>query len=222
MDLVITGSDFTGATSLDFGNGIAVNSFTVVCATQITARITLATSASQGVRDVSVTTADGTGTLNGGFIVTPGAIGSGSHGSGAVVVSSPPALTPTVNLPNILPQSAGISTTHVKPGESLTVTAVMANKGNAAGTAAVKLYINGREDATQGITVNGGSTAPVSFTVSRNEPGTYSVYVNGMPADRFTVDGTADPDLVLYVSVALILTALAAILIMALRRKQAA
>ncbi|MFA5066352.1 MAG: SBBP repeat-containing protein [Dehalococcoidia bacterium] len=221
LDVVITGTNFTGATALGFGNGITVNSFTVVSATQIRASITIATSAATGARDVSVTAAGGTDTLNGGFTVTSTSfIGSGSHGSGGLVASAPPALAPIVNLPNIQPQSAVISAARVQPGQALTVTAVMANKGNAAGTAAVKLYINGHEEATQGITVNGGSTAPVSFTVSRDEPGTYSVYVNGTSAGSFTVDGVAAPNLVLYISAALILTALAAILIMVLRRKR--
>ncbi len=61
--VVITGTDFTGATAVAFG-GVAAASFTVNSSTQITA-VTPALTA--GAKDVSVTTAYGTGTLAGAF-----------------------------------------------------------------------------------------------------------------------------------------------------------
>jgi len=64
------------------------------------------------------------------------------------------------------------------------------------------------EEISKGITVNSGSNTPVSFTVIRNEPGTYTVYVGGVSAGSFTVDGSAGPDIILYASIALILCAL--------------
>ncbi len=66
---VITGTDFTGATAVSFGAGITVDDFIVDNATQITADITIDGAATPGARDVSVTTAGGTGTLTGGFTV---------------------------------------------------------------------------------------------------------------------------------------------------------
>ncbi len=67
--IVITGTDFTGATAVSFGAGITVDSFGVDSPTQITASITIDAAAGTGVRDVSVTTPGGTGTKTSGFTV---------------------------------------------------------------------------------------------------------------------------------------------------------
>ena len=62
-------SDFTGATAVDFGQGITVDSFTVDSNYQITVSITVDNDALTGIRDVSVVTPRGTNTLFGAFIV---------------------------------------------------------------------------------------------------------------------------------------------------------
>lgn len=67
--IVITGTDFTGATAVSFGAGITVTGYVVDLATQITASITIDAAAGAGVRDVSVTTPEGTATLTDGFTV---------------------------------------------------------------------------------------------------------------------------------------------------------
>jgi hypothetical protein len=70
LDVVVSGTDFTGATAVSFsGTGITVNDYVVDSDTQITADVSLACDATLGARDVSVTTAAGTGTLSGGFTV---------------------------------------------------------------------------------------------------------------------------------------------------------
>jgi hypothetical protein len=69
LSVTIAGTDFTGATSIDFGSGIVINGFTVDSDTQITADITIDPAAAVGARDVSVTNVDGTGTLLNGFTV---------------------------------------------------------------------------------------------------------------------------------------------------------
>jgi hypothetical protein len=67
--VIITGTNFSGATAVNFGAGITVNGFTVDSATQITADITIDGGAALGARDVSVTTPWGTGTQQSGFTV---------------------------------------------------------------------------------------------------------------------------------------------------------
>ena len=62
--ITITGTNFTGATSVTIG-GTAATSFSVVSATQITAVTPVGT---VGAKDVAVTTAGGTATFVGGFI----------------------------------------------------------------------------------------------------------------------------------------------------------
>ena len=73
LDVIVTGSNFlAGATSVSFGNDIAVNSATVNSATQLTANITLAAIAATGPRDVTVTNpapGGGSATLTNGFTV---------------------------------------------------------------------------------------------------------------------------------------------------------
>jgi ABC-type Fe3+ transport system substrate-binding protein len=70
LDATITGEGFTGATAVSFGDGVTVNSNTVVSDTQISANITIAPNATEAARDVSVTSAGGTGTGSGIFTVT--------------------------------------------------------------------------------------------------------------------------------------------------------
>ena len=70
LNATVAGTNFTGATTVSFGADITVNSFTVDSDIQITANITIAGGATLGTRNVSVTTAQGTGTLTDGFTVT--------------------------------------------------------------------------------------------------------------------------------------------------------
>jgi len=65
LDVTITGTYFTGATSVGFGSGITVNSFVVDDSTQITANIAIDPAATFGARDVTVITPGGTATLIG-------------------------------------------------------------------------------------------------------------------------------------------------------------
>jgi hypothetical protein len=109
-------------------------------------------------------------------------------------------------MPNIVVQSATVSATRVAPGETVTITANLTNNGTVNSTSAVKVYVNGQEEAIQGVTVNSGSNRPVSFTLSRNEPGTYTVYVGGTPAGSFTVEQSVDTNMLLFVSAALVLS----------------
>jgi subtilisin family serine protease/glutamine cyclotransferase len=75
LSVNIDGTNLTGATAVSFGDGITVNSFSVVSATEILTNISIDTTATPGLRDVSVTTSAGTGTLEDGFtVVAAGAV----------------------------------------------------------------------------------------------------------------------------------------------------
>lgn len=123
-----------------------------------------------------------------------------------------------VSLSNITVKSASLSATKVTPGTPVTVTASVANTGMGNGASVVKVYVNGTEEAQQGVSVNSGSTSQVSFDISRNEPGTYTVYVGGTNAGSFTVDQFT-PDTMLYISGALIFFAFILGVIWMSRRK---
>ena len=123
-------------------------------------------------------------------------------------LTAAPSQSPVI-LPTVSVKSASLSATKVAPGTAITVTADVVNTGAVNGSSSIKVYVNGELENSRGITVNSGSNTPVIFTVSRNEPGTYSVSVGGTQAGSFTVDQFADPNMILYISGALILFAFA-------------
>ena len=158
-------------------------------------------------------------TVTGNMITFTTLISGPSHsssGGGVPTVTQGPAPISNITVENI-----SLSSAKVGPGAPITVTAYVANKGTANGSSQIKLYVNGQEEAHQGVTLPSGSNTPIKFTVSRDEPGTYSVYVGSIAAGSFEVDGFADPNLILYISGALLLFALAGgVIFMTTRRRQ--
>jgi hypothetical protein len=73
LTVTISGGRFEGTTSIDFGDGIAVDDY-AFGSSLITANITIANDAVTGLRDVRVTTGNGTGVLPGGFSIPDAAI----------------------------------------------------------------------------------------------------------------------------------------------------
>jgi len=88
LTVTITGENLDGATGVSFGSGITVEEFSVVSRTEITAEITIDAEAAKGTRDVSVTTAWGTGTKTDGFSVVGG--GGGVCSGGALAAPGAP------------------------------------------------------------------------------------------------------------------------------------
>ena len=135
-------------------------------------------------------------------------------------VNSVPNPSP-MQLPYIYLQSTSLSTARVTPNNPVTVTAVFANKGTVNGSTAVKLYVNGYSEASQGVALASGQSRSVSFDIVKAEPGQYQVYINGTSAGSFTVEDTYSSDIVLTVSLACILAALVLGTIMIIRRRRA-
>lgn len=133
--------------------------------------------------------------------------------------SLPAAPQAPVSLSNITVKSASLSATKVSPGTPVTVTANVANTGTGNGASNIKVYVNGNEESSQGVTVTSGTSTPVTFIVSRNERGTYSVYVGGTQAGSFTVDEFADANTILFISGALVFFALVIGVIYMTRRR---
>jgi hypothetical protein len=146
-------------------------------------------------------------------------IGTGAPTSHGSSVAGTTTTTQPVSLPNIQIQSASLSAYKVAPGTPVTVTANIANRGTGNGSIRLKLYVNGEEDSSQGITVESGGNRPVYFTVSRNQPGIYAVYIGGTQAGSFMVEDAIDPNAILYISLSLIFFALVLGMIMIVRRK---
>jgi hypothetical protein len=79
-----------------------------------------------------------------------------------------------------------ISPGEVAPGEKVNITVSVANTGGMAGSHTVVLEINGVEEAEKRVTVAAGASEIVSFTVSREQPGKYTVMAGGL-GGGFTV-----------------------------------
>ncbi len=67
--VIITGTNFTGATAVSFSAEVSVGGFVLDSATQISATVSIGCNVNPGPRDVSVTTPGGTSTLTSGFEV---------------------------------------------------------------------------------------------------------------------------------------------------------
>jgi hypothetical protein len=154
-------------------------------------------------------------TTLGCFARAAGGGNSGTNPSLSLVQSGP------VQMSNVTVQTAGVVTTKVSPGQAVDVTATVVNKGTVNGDTRVTLYVNGEAVESRGVAVASGQTAPVNFQVSRNEPGTYSVYVNGVSAGNFTVDVFTGNDVLIYGLIALATLGIAGTLYMVARKRSA-
>jgi|GEM_PF-2278784 len=76
-----------------------------------------------------------------------------------------------------------------KTGESVTITANVANDGGQGGTYTVELKLNGETVDTKIVTVGAGRSQPVSFTVSGLDYGQYEVEITGLSGE-FTASRT--------------------------------
>jgi len=76
--------------------------------------------------------------------------------------------------------SLSVSPSEVNIGKPVTISVLVRNIGEEAGGYAVDLSINGVVEATEAITLAGGASQAVTFTINKYEAGTYSVEVNGI------------------------------------------
>jgi len=154
------------------------------------------------------------------MIKTLGQGGLSSNPGTSPSLSSLPVSAP-VQMASVVVQSAAIATTKVSPGQDVDIAASVTNKGTANGDAKLTLYVNGEAVESKGVTVASGQTVPVRFNVSRNEPGTYDVYVNGTPAGSFAVDIFTNNDHLIYFIMALFVMGIAGTVYLMMRKKTA-
>ena len=105
---------------------------------------------------------------------------------GVVIPSEPlePALAPAPA--DFTPSSLRLSPVEVNIGDEVTISLLVANTGGKSGSYEVTLKINGVVAATKEVTVSAGLSKEVTFTISKDIAGTYSIDVNGL-TDSFTV-----------------------------------
>jgi len=74
----------------------------------------------------------------------------------------------------------------VEAGTAVTIAVLVSNTGGTEGSYTVVLKVNGVKEAEKTVTIAAGDSQEVSFSLTRDEPGTYSVSVDGL-SGGFTV-----------------------------------
>ncbi len=135
---------------------------------------------SDGTREVLPTTFSG---YDGDYAVFVGTSAGGLSTFGLAAVS-PLSTAFTMS-------SLGISPSEVKTGESVTITATVNNTSIVTGTYTVSLKLDGTVVDTKQVPLAGGASENVSFTVTKDTAGTYSVAVDGL-SGNFTVSAAEE------------------------------
>jgi pimeloyl-ACP methyl ester carboxylesterase len=137
--------------------------------------------------------------------------------------SSSPPPPPRLSPANISLNNVSVNPGQAKVNQPVTVLANVVNSGDSSGSYNVMLRINGKVEQQRMVEVSPGTAYPVKFTVTKSEPGSYDVAIEGHKAS-FTVlgGGTANAPissglLALLVMAALVLTT-AVVLILSFRR----
>ena len=100
----------------------------------------------------------------------------------AIMAQLPPSPPPA----EFVLSNLNITPTEVKPGKEVTISVEVTNIGGREGRRTVSLLVNQVLEQTKQITLAPGQTEVVTFTVTRDEPGSYTVEVNGL-TKGFTV-----------------------------------
>ena len=79
-----------------------------------------------------------------------------------------------------------IQPAEVQPNEVVTITVSVANTHDTLGIYSLVLKINGVKEAEKQATIDAGSSQDVSFSVTKENTGRYSVFINGL-SGSFTV-----------------------------------
>ena len=116
--------------------------------------------------------------------------------TGSAVVEIPvslhiePATVPIPGGPaNLSASSLSISPQQVKPGEEVTISVNVANTGGETDSYNAILYINGAVEDSQTVSVAGGTSENVIFTVTRSQAGVYDVSLVGQSGQFEVVGG---------------------------------
>lgn len=99
-----------------------------------------------------------------------------------LAIAKPPAPIPArFDLRNL-----AVSSARVKPGDMVTITVDVANRGELSGEYAVKVSVQSLLQTQRVVNLTPGTSRQISFTVTAGEPGTYLVQIGNLQT-RFTV-----------------------------------
>jgi len=138
---------------------------------------------------------------------------------------SPPMPTPPRYLrpAQLSVQYLRVSPQQASAGQPVTISTNVVNSGDEAGNYNVVLKINGNVEQTKAVSVGSQVAQPVKFTVTKSEPGTYTVAIDGQQSS-FTIPGDTAPQasasggLIALIVMAVLILATAVVLVMSFRR----
>lgn len=93
---------------------------------------------------------------------------------------------PAPKAASFLVSGLSISPAEVTTGSSVTIAFLVTNNGELSGTYTLSLKVDGVEEGTEQVTLEGGASKKVIFTSTKNSVKTYSVVVDGL-SGKFTV-----------------------------------
>jgi hypothetical protein len=119
----------------------------------------------------------------------------GEAGEYSVQVSGSETVTVTVEEPaSFSVTDLSVSSDEILAGDSVGVTATVANSGDREGTFEADLEIDGQTVSSKSVTVDGDQSKEVSFTRTIEEPGSASIQVADSNTETVTVDRPATFD----------------------------
>jgi hypothetical protein len=108
------------------------------------------------------------------------------------VRSSPTSVPPIrLNPAQMSTQYLSVSPQQTYAGQPVTIITNVVNTGGEGGNYNVTLKINGKAEQTKAVSVGPQTSQPVKFTVSRSQPGTYTVSIDGQQSRFAVLGGTA-------------------------------
>jgi outer membrane protein assembly factor BamB len=163
-----------------------------------------------------------------GTIIDPGGVGIPPNAAPAQKKPfADSSSSPT--MPQALPAHFSVKYLNVQPQAALanqpvTIAANMANSGDEPAKYTATLKINGQVEQVKTGMVSGHTAQPITFTVSKSQPGTYSVDINGQQSSfTITGKGQSGSSTKIVIIMAIIVCVLGALLLAALviRRRRA-
>jgi hypothetical protein len=130
----------------------------------------------------------------------------------------------SLNPPQMSAQYVSVNPQQTYANQPVTITTNVVNTGDEAGNLNIALKINGQVEQTRMVSVGPQGTQPVKFTVTKAQPGTYTVDIAGQKGS-FTVLGAGSSTgshqnggLIVLIVMALLILATAVVLMMTFRR----